>query len=149
MLAECVTHRWGRPISSVNHKGKTTREGSEKWSIFRRLYFSSCFPPVFPDRKVRLARDVITSEGGLPNPCLAVSLPAKTSSLSDPSWNHNDTIATETSQRCLYHPDRSRVCNRSGSPARYLQNHGNTALTAGWYVSHVQLISAHLDAVFQ
>ena len=73
-------------------------------------------------------------------PHLLVSL------LSDP--NYDGTIATETPQRCLNDPDRSRVCNRSGSLARDLQNHGNTALAAGWCVSHAQVIGIHLDAFF-
>ena len=54
--------------------------------------------------------------------------------------SRNGAVAIETSERCLYDTNRSRVCNRSGSLARDLQNRGNTALATGWYVSHVQLI---------
>lgn len=62
-----------------------------------------------------------------------------------PVENPNGAIAAEASKRCCYHPDRSRVCNRSGSLARNLQNHGNTALTPRWYASHVRPTEADID----
>jgi len=100
----------------------------------------------FPIGKMRLARDVIISKGSLRNSCFFASLSNKTSPLPDFNQNRNGAIATKASQRCLYDPDRSRVCNRSGSLARDLQNHGNTALTTGWCVGHIQLIGALIDA---
>ena len=80
-----------------------------------------------------------------PNSCFhGVSPPNKTCSLPDSSRSHDGTITTETSQRRFYDPDRSRVCDRPGSLARDLQNHGNPALTTGWYVSYPRFIGARL-----
>lgn len=61
----------------------------------------------------------------------------KTRLPSDSSHDRNGTVTTETPQRCLYHPDRSRVCDCSGSLTRDIQNHRNPALATGRYVSHL------------
>ena len=70
--------------------------------------------------------------------CLLASLSTKTRSPSDSSHDCNGATTTEAPQRCLYHPDRSRVCDCSGSLARDIQNHRNPALTTGRYVSHLK-----------
>lgn len=123
-------------------------EGYEARSFARDVLEDPGFPDAFPDQKIWHVNDVITPEGlfvGFVLPYLC----RKTPPLSDSSQNHDGAIATETSERCFHDPDRSRVRHSSGSPARDLQNHGNTALTTRWYVSPGQLhIGVHLDASF-
>jgi len=75
---------------------------------------------------------------------LTTSLPNEAFPFPDSSRNSNGAVAIETSERCLYDTDRSRVCNRSRSLARDLQSRGNTTLATGWYVSHVQFIGSAL-----
>lgn len=103
--------------------------------------FPVAFPPVFPDWKTQLARDVMV--GGWTE-FMFSRISAEPSSLPNSSQNHNDTVTSETFQRCLYDSDRSRVCDRPGSLARDLQNHGNPTLATGRYAGHLQPVGAQL-----
>lgn len=123
--------------------GITSAHATRRCSHFRTALHAHV---VIPDRKMRFARDVTTGGSApCPNSCFpGVSLPNKTYSLPDSSRSHDGSVTTETSQRRFYDPDRSRVCDCPGSLARDLQNHGNPALTTGWYVSYPRFTGARL-----
>ena len=106
------------------------------------MFFPLLFRPCFPIGR-RSSHVTSWSEGG-PNSCFLVSLPNRTYSSPNSSQNHNDTVTSETFQRCLYDSDRSRVCDRPGSLARDLQNHGNPTLATGRYAGHLQPVGAQL-----
>lgn len=118
----------------------------ETSALHREFLLQHCLLARFKSRSGRWrAGDVTLPESGLPaNPRFLISFPSKFPRSPRPQAE-NGPAAIETSEGCLNDPNRSRVCYRSGSPARDLQNHGNTALATGWYVSHDAVIPAHLD----